>query len=357
MKKPLPKRIVFFASIFLAIILILIFIRGALFPIAFSLFLAYLLDPAADFLESKKIPRVLAALLLLLVAGSLLVLAVLVLVPILQKELQKLIESIPQIIAAIEKNIFPLVEKYLRRKIPGTFQGVFNEAVKAAAGIDMEDVKPVAKIIAGAFSGLIGVLTALLALILIPVLTFFFLRDFDTITLRIAALFPRDVKPWLVARFRDVDEVLGGFVRGQLTVCLIMATLYSIGLSVIGVDLAVLIGTIGGLGLIVPFVGAAIACFMAMVMSLATFGLDIHILYILGWWGFVHLWEAYLFTPTIVGHRVGLSPLGVILSLYIGGEALGGIGLLLAIPTIAVLKVFLRAGLEYYLSSSYYLGR
>jgi predicted PurR-regulated permease PerM len=163
MKKTLLRRIVFFTSVFIAIILVLIFIKGALFPIAISLFLAYLLDPVADFLESKKIPRTLAALLLLLVAGSLIFLAILVLVPILQKEFQKLIESIPQIVAAIEKNIFPLAEKYLGRKIPGTFQGIFNEAMKAAAGIDIEDVRPVAKMIAGAFSGLLGVFTALLA--------------------------------------------------------------------------------------------------------------------------------------------------------------------------------------------------
>ena len=253
------RRIAFFSSFFLALILILVTIKGALFPIVFSFLLAYLLDPVADFFEVRRIPRSLTILVLLIVVGGLLALAILVLIPTLQREVTKLGENLPQFISALKVNAFPLMERYMRIKIPVTIEGMMDEAMKAATGLGPGAVRPVTKIIAGAFTGLIGFLTVLLALILIPVLTFFFLRDFDAITLKVASLFPRDVKPWLVARIREVDEVIGGFIRGQLTVCLIMAILYSVGLTVIGIDLSVLIGTIGGLGLIVPYVGAAIA--------------------------------------------------------------------------------------------------
>lgn len=350
-------RIAFFSSVALVCVLILASIRGALFPIVFSLFLAYVLNPAADFFESLRIPRSLAILIILIIVGGILFAAVMVLIPVLQKEVQRLVENLPVILSVLEKNVVPLVEKYLGRKVPMSLQDVFNDVIKASQGLSPESVRPMARILQGAFAGLLGLLTGLLALILIPVLTFFFLRDFNALTHRIALLFPKDVKPWLVARFREVDDVLGGFVRGQLTVCLIMAVLYSGGLSVIGIDLSVLIGTIGGIGLIIPYVGAAVAVILSVVMSLATFGPDVHILYILAWFGFVHLWEAYLITPTIVGHRVGLSPLGVILSLYIGGETLGLLGLLLAVPSVAVLRVFFLAGLESYRRSPFFRGR
>jgi predicted PurR-regulated permease PerM len=157
-----------------------------------------------------------------------------------------------------------------------------------------------------------------------------------------------------VARSREISGILSAFVRGQLLVCAILAVLYSIGLSLIGIDLAVVVGTLAGITFIIPYVGTLLGIALSTLLALLKFHDLLHPLLCLGWFVIVQALEGALITPKIVGDRVGLHPVLTILALLIGGQLFGIAGMILAVPAAAVLKVFVGMLRETYLASGYF---
>jgi predicted PurR-regulated permease PerM len=154
----------------------------------------------------------------------------------------------------------------------------------------------------------------------------------------------------------EIDAVLRGFIRGQLSVCAILAVLYSIGLYFIDIDLAIAIGTLAGITFIIPYVGTIIGICLSVVMALLKFHDMLHPLLCLGWFCLVQTLEGMVITPKIVGDTVGLHPLVAIIALLIGGQMFGIMGMLLAVPATAVLQVFLRSLAAWYRESDFYRG-
>jgi predicted PurR-regulated permease PerM len=155
---------------------------------------------------------------------------------------------------------------------------------------------------------------------------------------------------------RDVDERLAAFVRGQLTVCVVLAVLYSLGLLLADVDMALSVGLLSGALFVVPYLGTIVGIALASVLCLMKFGIDIHLLYVALAFGIPQFIESWYLTPKVVGDKVGLHPLIVMIALLAGGGLAGIWGMLLAIPLTAVLDVLAREALSMYRDSSVFHG-
>lgn len=212
---------------------------------------------------------------------------------------------------------------------------------------------PVGKAIAGVFASALSFVAALLYLVLIPVLTYYFLDSFDDMKKGIADLIPVYARDTVLARLHEIDLAVAGFIRGQIIICLILAFLYSLGFVIIGIDLAIVLGTTGGLLFIIPYVGTAIALVGGIVMALAQ-GDVLAAVWVVLWIGVVQAAEGYILTPKIVGEKVGLHPVAYIIALMVGAKLLGFVGMLIAIPLAAAIKVMLSAAVEMYMNSELY---
>ena len=194
-------------------------------------------------------------------------------------------------------------------------------------------------------------------LVLLPILTFYFLRDWDTLVERIAALVPRDHIATVNRLALESNDVLGAFLRGQFLVMLALGAIYAIGLSVVGLKVGLLIGIIAGLISFVPYLGTATGIVLGVIAALVQSSGDWSLVtLVLGVFVAGQMLEGYVLTPRIVGDRIGLHPVAVIFSIMAGGQLFGFLGMLLALPVAAIANVLLRYAHERYKQSPLYAG-
>jgi predicted PurR-regulated permease PerM len=229
-----------------------------------------------------------------------------------------------------------------------------DEILQQARSAAPDLLKPLLAFLQKALTSTVAVLIALLGYLIIPVYLFYLLLDLPQLKIFIESYIPERFRLAYNNKLAEVDAVLSGFVRGQLSVCVILAILYSVGLYVIGIDLAIAIGTLAGVTFIIPYVGTIVGICFSVAMALLKFNDIFHPLLCLGWFGFIQLLEGAIITPKIVGNTVGLHPLVAIVALLIGGQLFGIVGMLLAVPVTAVLQVFLRSLADYYRNSEFY---
>ena len=202
--------------------------------------------------------------------------------------------------------------------------------------------------------GVTGTVGALVSLLIIPVLAYYLLVEFDRIRLALLDLVPRAHQATVASGAARIDTLIAGFIRGQLTVCLVLGALYAIGFAAIGIDLAIAIGVASGLLAIIPYVGGAVALVSSAGMALLRFGVGSELALVIGWYLVVQALESFVLTPKIVGKSLGMHPVTVIVALMIGGDLLGFLGLLVAVPLAAVIQVFVQDLVALYRESSFY---
>lgn len=320
-------------------------------PLLTAFIIAYLLDPVVDRFEVRGIPRAPAIGLILGAFLLVLVLALLFVVPQVVRQLAEVPAKLQQLIAAA----VPWAEKTLGLDVPTDVESILAELQEQIAAVDVRALAaPVGSVFAIAAGGTRAALGVLAALVMVPVFAFYLLRDFDEIIARVDELIPAHLRPPVRARFSEIDQAMGSFIRGQLTVASILAVLYSVGLWAVGLPLALVVGVIAGLGNMIPYLGTALGIALATLMV------------VLDWQGFGQLalvygvflvvqgLEGWVITPRVVGESVGLSPFVVIVAVLAFGELFGFVGVLLAVPLAAILKILLRVALEAYQRSSFY---
>ena len=213
---------------------------------------------------------------------------------------------------------------------------------------------PAGSVVKAIFGGTVSVIASLAGVVMIPVFAFYLLRDFDRLVAYVHDLVPAGYREPVSARFREIDEAMSSFIRGQLTVAAILACLYSLGLWLVGIPLALVVGLVAGLGNMIPYVGTTIGLILATLMSLLDWHGFGHLLLVYGVFVVVEGLQGWVITPKIVGESVGLSPFTVIIAVLVFGELLGFFGVLVAVPLAAVLKILLRVLLEHYRASGFY---
>ena len=331
--------------------------RNALIPVFVALFLAYILDPVVNTLEGRRIHREGAIFILALVSLIVLGLFVAFLLYEVQKEVVALYHALPGYLAALQARHGPLIKRYLGVGIPRSLDEIFTQLKLSAGKIDPATLKPLTNFLTRLTTKTVALLGWLFAMVLTPVFLFYFLRDWDEMKQKAVDYIPVAYRDYLVQKFRQIDEVLSGFIRGQLTVCLILGILYSIGLSIVDINLAVVIGMLSGMAYIVPYLGTAVGVVAASIMSLLQYGLSWQMF---GAWlvfGVVQALEGSIITPRIMGKKVGLHPVVVIIAVLIGADLLGFLGILVAVPTAAVLNVFIQDALHRYQDSDFFLDK
>lgn len=320
--------------------------------IAFAL--AYILNPTVELLERRGVKRLYGIFIVLCLAVLVCSGFAVFLVVSITGEFSNMQLNLPAYVQHLYEITPASIKGYLGVETSDKLALRLNELLQQARSTAPDLLKPLLALLQKALTSTVGVLLALLGYLIIPVYLFYLLFDLPQLKTYVESYIPERFRPAYAAKLAEVDAVLSGFVRGQLTVCAILAILYSAGLYVIGIDLAIAIGTLAGATFIIPYVGTIIGICLSVAMALLKFNDILHPLLCLGWFGLVQLLEGSIITPKIVGDTVGLHPLVAIVALLIGGQLFGIIGMLLAVPVTAVLQVFLRSLAGYYRNSEFY---
>ena len=338
----------------LAIVWLLWLLAPVLTPFVFAALLGWLGDPMVDRLEGRGIRRNTAVILVYAAMSAVVLLALLLLMPLLQRQVITLVTSLPQYRDWIVGVALPWVE--------------VRTGLELVSWLDPQHLFELLRThweaAGGAAATMLGYLSrsgfALLGwlanIVLLPVLTFFFLRDWDLFVGRVAALVPRDHSATVGRLARESSEVLGAFLRGQLLVMLILGVLYGAGLWAVGLDLGILIGLIAGLLTFVPYLGPATVIVLGGIAALVQYGDWQHLVGVVAVFGIGQVIESYWLTPKLVGGRIGLHPLAVIFAILAGGQLFGFLGMLLALPVAAIANVLLRYAHQRYTRSRLYAG-
>lgn len=324
-------------------------------PFVLGALLGWLGDPLVDRLERAGRSRNVAVVLVFTAMSLLVVLGLLLLVPMIQGQIRTLVAALPKYQHWFIATILPWVEARTGLEITSRLDlnhliGLVRSNWESAGGF--------ASTLLGYMSrsgfALIG-LAANIALL--PVVTFFALRDWDLLVARVASLVPRDHLGTVSRLATQSSDVLGGFMRGQFLVMLILGVVYAVGLWGVGLDLGILIGIIGGLLTFVPYVGPATVLVLGVIAALVQYGDWQHVTAVLVVFGVGQLVESYWLTPKLVGDRIGLHPVAVIFAVLAGGQLFGFLGMLIALPCAAVANVLLRYAEERYTHSRLYAGQ
>lgn len=322
-------------------------------PFLTAFILAYLLDPLVDRIEARGVARTAAiGVLLLFIVGGGAVLFVLV-VPQVVREFA----LIPAKLVALVEQLRPWAAETLGIDLPTNIGELFGGLETAMGEQDARSfLGPAKGLVKTVFGGTASLLSSIIGAFMIPVFAFFLLRDFDDIVDHARELVPRDYRTFVVARFREIDEAMGSFVRGQLTVSAVLTVLYAIGFAVVGLPLALPVAIIAGVGNLVPYLGTTIGLLLAVVALAIDWTSWGHAAACFGVFGVVQVLEGWLITPRIVGDSVGLSTLAVIVAVLVFSELFGFYGVLLAIPLAAILKILGRVVLDQYRASDFFEG-
>ncbi len=339
----------------IAVITAVLYYSSAVFLQLFIAFaLAYILNPAVELLERKGVKRLYGIMIVFCVTVTVCSAFAVFLVISITNEFSNMQLNLPAYVQHLYEITPVSIKSYLGVETSDKLALQLNELLQQARTAAPDLLKPLLTFLQRALTSTVGVLLAILGYLIIPVYLFYLLCDLPQLKATIESYIPERFRQIYTDKLAEIDAVLSGFIRGQLSVCAILAILYSAGLFFIGIDLAIAIGVLAGVTFIIPYVGTIIGICLSVVMALLKFNDILHPLLCLGWFGFVQLLEGTIITPKIVGDTVGLHPLVAIVALLIGGQLFGIMGMLLAVPVTAVLQVFLRSLTEYYRNSEFY---
>jgi predicted PurR-regulated permease PerM len=338
--------------------LLLLFVVGAivyllspvLMPFVAAALFAYLADPVVDRLE-RRMGRSFAVSLVFLVVIVILVVILLLLVPFIERQIGSFLAQLPIWVDWFQTRATPWLETRfgISPDVLDTQKilDALRENWKEAGGFAATVLARVSK------SGM-ALVGWVLNLVMIPVVAFYLLRDWDVLVARIGALIPRSIAPIVTRLARESDDVLGAFLRGQLSVMVALGAFYGVGLWMVGVSVGPLIGMVAGLISFVPYLGAITGVVMGVIAALVQYQDWAHVLLVLGVFVVGQTLEGYVLVPRLVGEKIGLHPVAVIFAVLAGGELFGFLGVLLALPVASVVVVVLRYLYERYTTSELY---
>jgi predicted PurR-regulated permease PerM len=313
-------------------------LRGILLPFLAGIAIAYVLHPSADRLESWRVPRGVAAALLVIASLVLVVAFLLLFVPVLQDQISSFASRLPDYATSLQNHATKWFN-VLQDRLPPEEFAKLQDGLKGMAGGMLGWLAGIAT---GIWSGGMAVVHFLALVIITPLVAFYLLRDWDRIIAQLEAVLPAAHKTTIETIAGQIDRTLSAFARGQATVCVILAVFYAVGLALIGLDFGIVIGIIIGILAFVPFVGTVVGLILSAGLALAQFDSAMPILLTLGLFVLGHLLEAQVLTPKIVGESVGLHPVWVIFALFAGGALMDFVGVLLAVPVAATIGVLVR---------------
>ena len=328
------------------------FLKGILLPFVLAFILAYILNPVVLKLEKHRWPRTTAT--VATVVGLILVIltALFIIFPVLEAQVVSFISKIPLYATTFWDKMSPLFEKLKNHITPDQM-----DRLKATfSGQSLSLINEIGSVLLTLFTGWGALFNIISFIIITPVITFYILSDWPSVLRRTKKLIPLKYTEAVGECLKQIDVTLSAYIRGQIVVCLTLALYYGIGLSVVGLDLGFSIGFIAGLFSFIPYVGALTGFILSLLLAFtqtASAGTFVGIVII---FGLGQVLEGYFLTPKLIGKKVGLHPAWIIFSLFSFGYLFGFLGVLLAVPTAAIIGVLVRIALRSYEQSSFYKG-
>ncbi len=304
--------------------------------------LAYLLVPLVEQLNRLGLKRDHATLLVFLLGITVLVLALVLLLPPLVTQIAHFMHALPDAVLRLKEQTAPWVQAHLGIDIGDEIDRWSQWLREQASGMNLKSLSPWAHWGLSAVSSVFGAILGAFKILLIPLFAFYLLHDWPRIIRAMRRRLPPAGRETVLRLVRDMDAIISAFLRGQFTVCLILAGFYSVGLSVVGIPFSLAIGLASGLLAFIPYVGLITGFCAAALISLWHFGVDQHLIGVLVVFSVVHLIEAFYLAPKVLGDKLGLHPLVILLALTIAADRFGFVGVLLAVPVTAAGTVLLR---------------
>lgn len=329
----------FWLAIVVVAAALLYFLSPILLPFITGALLAYLGDPLVDRLEKWKISRTVSVVIVFLMIILVLLPVFFYLVPLLESQVKLLIAKTPGYIDWLMLNFEPTLQETFGVNIPALeieqLKASFSEQFTNAGSFFKSLLRTVTH------SGLVVAGWAA-NLFLIPVISFYLLRDWDHLVKYLHDMLPRNIEPTISQLTKESDEVLGAFLRGQMLVMLALGTIYAVGLKIVGLEFSLLIGMLAGLLSFIPYMGLIVGILVAGIAVMLQTHDPSNILWVTLVFGVAQVIEGTLLTPLLVGDRIGLHPVAVIFAVLAGGQLFGFFGILLALPVFAVIAVVMR---------------
>lgn len=345
-------RIAFWTGCAVFLLLALVFLGQILLPFVAGMAVAYFLDPVADRFERWGLSRTLATsvITLLFIVASALVLVFLV--PVIVNQLADLFGRLPDYVTSLRSDLLPVIEAWFAKLEPGEL----DRAETLVASFSERAAQFLVGLVADLFRSGAAIVNLIALLVITPVVTFYLLRDWDRLIARIDGWLPRAEREVIREQALKVHETLSAFVRGTGLICLILAVFYGAALTLLGLKFGLVVGIGAGLISWIPYVGSVGGLLLAVGLALLEFRDILHPAIAAGIFVVGQIASDMILTPRLVGSRVRLHPVWVIFAVLAGGALFGFVGVLVAVPAVAVIGVLARFSLERYLESPLYRG-
>ncbi|MCO4842880.1 MAG: AI-2E family transporter [Yoonia sp.] len=348
MALPVKEQLKYWGATIAVFLVTLWFLGDVILPFVLGGAIAYLLDPIADRLERLHLSRIASVAIITLVAALIFILLVLLVIPTLIQQTAALIDTAPQ--------LFNRLQTALTERFPQILDAdstIHQQLVTIGENIQSKG----GELVNGLVSSALGLINVVILLVVVPVVAFYLLLDWDNMTAKIDDMLPRDHAPVVRKLASQIDNTLASFIRGQGTVCLILGSYYAIALMLAGLNFGLVVGFIAGLISFIPYVGALVGGILAIGLALFQFWGDwLSIGLVAGIFAVGQFLEGNILTPKLVGSSVGLHPVWLLFALSVFGSLFGFVGMLVAVPVAAVIGVLIRYGLEKYKESLLYRG-
>lgn len=353
--RPSAFRPLWLPLIGVAVLALLWWHAAILAPFVLGLALAYALHPAVNALVARRVPRSLAISLCLVLAGLMVAVLLVLLVPIVSELVPQLRDQLPGLLTALWDRMLPWLQRY-GVPVPNSLDGLKSEAVKL---IQTHAAQWTSTLWTSLLIGGSSLVTILGLALLVPLLAFYWLLDWDPLMARMRDMLPLRWRSAATDILGECDELMGQYLRGQVMVMLILAAFYSVGLALFGFSLALPIGVLTGLAVCIPYLGFGLGLVLAILAGLLQFdvaqnGVFYPLMAVAVVYGLGQIVESAFLTPRLVGERIGLHPLAVILVLMLFGKWMGFWGVVIALPVSAFFLLIGRRLLVVYRSSAFY---
>jgi len=348
MAYPINTQAKYWAIVAVVFLFLLWVLGDIMLPYVIGAAIAYFLDPVADRLEKLGLSRVLATIIITFLAIMVFVFAILMIVPMLIEQAVSLFNTAPALATDLQAFLtkqFPSLmdsESVLRRSLDSV-----GESIQSRGG----------QFLNSALASVSSLVNVALLFVIVPVVSFYLLLDWDRIVGKIDDMLPRDHVSTIRFLATDIDKTLAGFVRGMGTVCLVLGTYYAVALMLVGLQFGLVVGFIAGLITFIPYIGALVGGALAIGLGLFQFWGDwVSLGLVAGIFAVGQMIEGNVLTPKLVGSSVGLHPVWLLIALSVFGSLFGFIGMLVAVPVAAVMGVVIRYVMGQYKTGRLYKG-
>ena len=328
-------------------------LRNVLTPFLLAFLVAYALDPLVDLLERARVPRPLGAMVVFGVLSCVILIGALYGTAYFRDEFIEAGKQLPAQLELLLKKVEPWLWQHFKFRLPHNTRELF-----ARYGANIREHAPeAARWASEVLFGTLSYAFVVLSLLIVPVFAFYLLIDFDRIVERAGKLVPRRWQASIYGTFGEIDEMVSGYVRGQVLAIVILSALYATGLSVVGLRLAIPIGIVTGCLAFVPYIGFSTGLTLAVAMALLDWHSGAFVLKVASVMLGVQVLDGLFITPRVVGRSVGLGPVEVLLAMAAAGTLFGFLGVLLAVPIGATAKIVVRRVVSAYMRSDFYRRR